>query len=78
MLIGKRVQFHHYPEFKPLHGAFGDTLIWDAFENRLFIQSEYEEYAAICYRFYQNGTTKYFIILNVLVNTSYLAYYILF
>ena len=53
---GNRVLFHHFPEFKPHHGGFGDTLVWDAFLNRLFIQSEYEEYEGLCYRYFQNGT----------------------
>ncbi len=31
----------------------GDTLIWDAHENRLYIDSRHDEYHAICYRLYQ-------------------------
>jgi len=51
---GNRVLFHHFPEFKTHHGGFGDTLVWDAFLNRLFIQSEYEKIEGLCYRYFQN------------------------
>ena len=52
---GQRVEFHHYPEFDPLHGSAGDTLIWDAFLNRLYIDDQHDHYNAMCYRDYENG-----------------------
>ena len=52
---GKRVSFSHYPEFNPLHGGEGDTLVWDAFLNRLFVQDEHDHYNALCYRDYQDS-----------------------
>ena len=32
-------------------------MVWDAFLNRLFIQSEYEKIEGLCYRYFQNGST---------------------
>ncbi len=45
--------------FSPMQNAHwyhffaGDTLIWDAHLNRLYIDSEYDEYHALCYKEYQ-------------------------
>ena len=50
---GKRIDFSHFPDFNPLHGGSEDTLVWDAFLNRLFIQDEHDHYNALCYRDYQ-------------------------
>ena len=52
---GKRVSFSHYPEFNPLHGGEGDTLVWDAFLNRIFVQDEHDHYHALCYRDFQSS-----------------------
>ena len=52
---GQKIEFHHFPEFNSLHGGPGDTLIWDAFLNRLLIQDEYDRYPALCYRQYPIG-----------------------
>ena len=52
---GKRVSFSHYPEFNPLHGGEGDTLVWDAFLNRLFVQDEHDHYHALCYKDFQSS-----------------------
>lgn len=50
---GDRISFSHFPEFNELKGDEGDTLIWDALQNRLYIDDEHDEYHAICYRQYQ-------------------------
>ena len=50
-----RILFHQFPEFDPNHGSSGDTLVWDAFLNRLFIQHQDDQYKAMCYRDYMNG-----------------------
>merc|ERR1712156_507109 len=50
---GRRISFHHFPEFRPLHGGEGDTLIFDALENRLYIDDDKDKYHALCYRDYQ-------------------------
>ena len=47
---GRRVSFSHFPEFHELHGSAGDTLIWDALENRLYIDDAEDKYHALCYR----------------------------
>jgi len=52
---GNRVLFHHFPDFDQKHGGHGDTLVWDAFLNRLFIQDEHDHYNALCFRDYQNS-----------------------
>ena len=54
-VTGKQVEFHHFPEFNTLQGGAGDTLIWDAFLNRLFIQDDHDHYNAICYKEYPTG-----------------------
>ena len=50
---GRRISFHHFPEFRELHGGEGDTLIFDALENRLYIDDGKDKYHALCYRDYQ-------------------------
>ena len=55
---GNRVLFHHFPEFDQKHGGHGDTLVWDAFLNRLFIQDEHDHFNALCFRDYQNCKLK--------------------
>lgn len=50
---GRRVSFTHFPEFHELHGGVGDTLVWDALENRLYIDSKQDKYSALCYRQYE-------------------------
>jgi hypothetical protein len=52
---GSPILFHHYPDFKPNHGRSGDTLIWDAHQNRLYIDNDRKEYHALCYREYEHG-----------------------
>ena len=47
---GVRVAFHHFPEFDPLHGGKGDTLIFDALQNRLYIDDGNDKYHSLCYR----------------------------
>ena len=49
---GLRISFHHFPNFHELHGGHGDTLIWDALEDRLFIDDQRDEYHGICYKQY--------------------------
>ena len=34
---GRIVNFNHFPEFRPMHGGEGDTLIWDAHLNKIYI-----------------------------------------
>lgn len=63
---GNRVLFHHFPDFDQKHGGHGDTLVWDAFLNRLFIQDEHDHYNALCFRDYQNCKLKNLIYLVVL------------
>ena len=46
----RRILFVEFPEFDPNHGSSGDTLVWDAFLNRLFIQHQDDQYKAMCYR----------------------------
>ena len=53
-VIGRRIFFDHFPEFQPLHGGEGDTLIWDALENRLFIDDQRDKYHAVCYKAFQS------------------------
>ena len=38
----------------------GDTVIWDAFMNRLFIQDKRDKYNALCYKDGENGDLKFF------------------
>jgi hypothetical protein len=73
---GSPVPFHHFPDFRAEHGDAGDTLIWDAHLNRLFIDNDHKEYHALCYRLYQHGkiqTLHFCDILCIFVETPILA-----
>jgi carbonic anhydrase len=50
---GRRVSFSHFPEFHEIHGSEGDTLIFDALQNRLYIDDGNDKYHALCFRDYQ-------------------------
>ena len=68
----RRILFHQFPEFDPNHGSSGDTLVWDAFLNRLFIQHQDDQYKAMCYRDYMNGKKElHFQQLSFLINHPY-------
>ena len=52
---GIQISFHHFPNFDQLHGGHRDTLIWDALEDRLFIDDQRDEYHGICYKQYDTS-----------------------
>lgn len=47
---GNAINFHHFPSFDPKNGHHGDTLIWDAFENRLIIVDDDTKHQPLCYK----------------------------
>ena len=46
---GASINFHHFPAFNPSYGKPGNTLLWDAFENRLIIADANEQRPALCF-----------------------------
>jgi len=47
---GQRIMsFAHFPEFRPHHGGPGDTLIWDALQNDLYIENRRDDQYALCF-----------------------------
>ena len=54
---GKKIMsFAHFPEFKHDHGGPGDTLVWDALQNDLYIESKRDEQHALCFHEEPKGT----------------------
>jgi len=49
------IHFHHFPAFNPDHGNTGDTLIWDAFKNRLIIADNDEKHIPLCHKEYRKS-----------------------
>jgi len=50
---GIEINFHHFPSFDPEYGNSGDTLIWDALENRLIIVDADEKHTPLCFKEYE-------------------------
>jgi len=47
---GLEINFHHFPDFNPLWGDHGDTLIWDPVKDELRIAKRGKTLKALCYR----------------------------
>ena len=47
---GKKVPFHHFPEFDQGSGKTGDTLVWYPKSNHLAVESQGAEASVLCYR----------------------------
>ena len=43
------MSFAHFPEFRPHHGGPGDTLVWDALQNDLYIENRRDDQHALCF-----------------------------
>lgn len=52
---GHLVEFSHYPFFDTTSGHKGDSLAWDALENRLFVNHDNENFNALCYQVHNHG-----------------------
>ena len=47
---GKKVPFHHFPDFDQGSGKTGDTLVWYPKSNHLAVESQGSEASVLCYR----------------------------
>ena len=47
---GKKVPFHHFPDFDQGSGKTGDTLVWYPKSNHLAVESRGAEASVLCYR----------------------------
>jgi len=66
---GNWVPLHHFPDFDPTNGHDGDTLIWDAFVNRIFVADDKEMYMSMCFKEFEKSTVITFD-LNINENSS--------
>ena len=65
---GKRVPFHHFPDFDQNSGRPGDTLVWYPKSNKLSVENADKIFNVLCYRPKQGSESLIFLQSRCLLN----------